>query len=67
MYAEKDQTWTRNLFHSSAIWRASQSLPCWALVCVFFLFQLTPYTLLIGAALLAITLGASYLTLQKTD
>ena len=36
-----------------------------ALVCVFFLFQLTPYTLLIGAALLAITLGASYLALAS--
>jgi hypothetical protein len=38
-----------------------------ALVCVFFLFKLTLYTLLIGAALLAITLGVSYLTLQKKD
>jgi APA family basic amino acid/polyamine antiporter len=38
-----------------------------ALVCVFFLFQLTLYTLLIGSALLAITLGISYLTLQKKN
>ncbi|MGZ8892958.1 MAG: hypothetical protein ACXW1R_08550 [Halobacteriota archaeon] len=38
-----------------------------ALVCVFFLFKLTLYMLLIGAALLAITLGVSYLTLQKKD
>jgi APA family basic amino acid/polyamine antiporter len=38
-----------------------------ALVCVFFLFELTLHTLLIGAALLAITLGVSYLTLQKKD
>jgi APA family basic amino acid/polyamine antiporter len=38
-----------------------------ALVCVFFLFQLTLYTLVIGSALLAITLGISYLTLQKKD
>jgi len=25
MYAEKDQTWTRNRFHSSVIWRAPRS------------------------------------------
>lgn len=38
-----------------------------ALVCVFFLFQLTLYTALIGATLLAITLGVSYVTLQKKE
>jgi amino acid transporter len=42
-------------------------LPCWgALTCIFPL-QLTLYTLFIGAALLTITLGVSYLTLQKKD
>ncbi len=38
-----------------------------ALVCIFFLLQLTPYVLLIGAALLIITLGASYLIARNVE
>lgn len=35
------------------------------LACIFFLFQLAPYVLLIGVVLLIVTLGVSYVTLQK--
>ncbi len=38
-----------------------------ALVCIIFIFQLSPSVLLIGAALLAITFGVSYVTLPKKN